>query len=148
MRCCRARSTSRTRSPPTSRRRAGAASRARPTGRPTARHGSAALSPARVGRAPGPTPPPAATSKGDPMSTFDDAKHALEDAGTQVKADLWKPDDKAVLEQRARDLAELAAKATATSDPGQRAAYLAAARDTVTAVKVLARRTWPRRETR
>jgi hypothetical protein len=72
------------------------------------------------------------------MSTLEDAKRALEDAGTQLKADLWKPDDKAYLEQRARDLAELAAKAAATSDPAQRAAYLAAARDTVTAVKVLA----------
>jgi hypothetical protein len=72
------------------------------------------------------------------MSALDDAKQALEDAGTQLKADLWQPDDKAFLEQRARDLAELAAKAAATSDPAQRAAYLAAARDAVTAVKVLA----------
>jgi hypothetical protein len=72
------------------------------------------------------------------MSAFDNAKQALEDAGTQLKADLWTPDDKAFLEQRARDLAELAAKAAATSDPVQRAAYQAAARDTVTAVKVLA----------
>jgi hypothetical protein len=72
------------------------------------------------------------------MPTLEDAKRALEDAGTQLKADLWKPEDKAFLEQRARDLAELTAKATATSDPVQRAAYLAAARDTVTAVKVLA----------
>jgi hypothetical protein len=72
------------------------------------------------------------------MPTFEDARRALEDAGTQLKADLWKPDDKAFLEQRARDLAELAAKAAAASDAPQRAAYLAAARDTVTAVKVLA----------
>jgi hypothetical protein len=72
------------------------------------------------------------------MPTLEDARQALEDAGTQLKADLWKPDDKAYLEQRAKDLAELAAKAAATSDPVQRAAYLAAARDTVTAVKVLA----------
>ena len=72
------------------------------------------------------------------MPAFEDAKQALEDAGTRLKADLWQPDDKAYLEQRARDLAELAAKAAATSDPAQRAAYLAAARDTVTAVKVLA----------
>ena len=72
------------------------------------------------------------------MPTFEDAKRALEDAGTQLKADLWQPDDKALLEQRARDLAELAAKAAAASDAPQRAAYLAAARDTVTAVKVLA----------
>lgn len=72
------------------------------------------------------------------MPTLEDAKRALEDAGTQLKADLWKPEDKAYLEQRAQDLAELAAKAAATSDPAQRTAYLAAARDAVTAVKVLA----------
>ena len=72
------------------------------------------------------------------MSTLEDTKRALEDAGTQLKADLWKPDDKAYLEQRAKDLAELAAKAAAATDASQRAAYLAAARDTVTAVKVLA----------
>lgn len=72
------------------------------------------------------------------MSALDDAREALEDAGTRLKADLWQPDDKAYLEQRAKDLAELAAKAAATSDAPQRAAYLAAARDAVTAVKVLA----------
>lgn len=72
------------------------------------------------------------------MTAFDHAKQALEDAGTQLKADLWTPDDKAFLEQRARDLAELAAKAAETSDPAQRAAYLAAAQGAVTAVKVLA----------
>jgi hypothetical protein len=72
------------------------------------------------------------------MSTLEDARRALEDAGTQLKADLWQPDDKAYLEQRAKDMAELAVKAAATSDPAQRAAYLAAARDAVTAVKVLA----------
>ena len=72
------------------------------------------------------------------MSLIDDAKQALEDTGHQLKADLWTPDDKAFLEQRASDLAELATKAAATSDPAQRAAYLAAARDAVTAVKVLA----------
>jgi len=72
------------------------------------------------------------------MPTLEDARRALEDAGTQLKADLWKPDDKAYLEQRARDLAELAAKAAAATDAVQRAAYLAAARDTVIAVKVLA----------
>jgi citrate synthase len=72
------------------------------------------------------------------MPTFEEAKRALEDAGTQLKADLWQPADHAYLEQRARDLAELAAKAAAATDAPQRAAYLAAARDTVTAVKVLA----------
>jgi hypothetical protein len=72
------------------------------------------------------------------MSALDHAKQALEDAGTQLKADLWTPDDKAFLEQRARDLAELAAKAATASDAAHRAAYLAAAQGAVTAVKVLA----------
>src|SRR5262245_23961841 len=80
--------------------------------------------------------PRAATSKETTMSALDNAKQALEDAGTQLKADLWTPDDKRLLEQRARDLAELAAKAAAASDPAHRAAYLAAAQGTVTAVKV------------
>jgi alkylhydroperoxidase/carboxymuconolactone decarboxylase family protein YurZ len=72
------------------------------------------------------------------MSLIDDAKQALEDTGTQLKADLWMPDDKAFLEDRAKDLVELAAKAAKAQDPAQKAAYLAAARDTMTSVKVLA----------
>jgi len=72
------------------------------------------------------------------MPSFEDAKRALEDTGAQLKADLWTPADHAYLEQRARDLVELAAKAAAVPDAPQRAAYLAAARDMVTAVKVLA----------
>jgi alkylhydroperoxidase/carboxymuconolactone decarboxylase family protein YurZ len=72
------------------------------------------------------------------MSLIDDAKQALEDAGTQLKADLWMPDDKAFLEDRAKDLVELAAKAAKARDPAQKAGYLAAARDTMISVKVLA----------
>jgi hypothetical protein len=72
------------------------------------------------------------------MSLIDDAKQALEDTGNQLKADLWTPDDKAFLEDRAKDLVELAAKAAKAQDPAQRAGYLAAARDTATSVKVLA----------
>lgn len=72
------------------------------------------------------------------MSLIDDAKQALEDTGNLLKADLWKPDDKAFLEERAKDLVELAAKAAQAQDPAQRAGYLAAARDTTISVKVLA----------
>jgi alkylhydroperoxidase/carboxymuconolactone decarboxylase family protein YurZ len=72
------------------------------------------------------------------MSLIDDAKQALEDTGNQLKADLWMPDDKAFLEDRAKDLVELAAKAAKSKDPAQRAGYLAAARDTTIAVKVVA----------
>ncbi len=72
------------------------------------------------------------------MSFFDNAKRALEDAGEQLKADLWTPEDKTFLEARAKDLVELAAKAATSHDPAQRAGYLAAARDTVISVKILA----------
>jgi len=72
------------------------------------------------------------------MSLIDDAKHALEDTGHQLKADLWLPDDKAFLEDRAKDLVELAAKAASAKSEAQRAGYVAAARDTMTSVKVLA----------
>ena len=72
------------------------------------------------------------------MSLIDDAKQALHDTGNQLKADLWTPDDKAFLEDRAKDLVELAAKAAKAQDSAQRAAYLAAARDTMISVKVLA----------
>ena len=72
------------------------------------------------------------------MSLINDAKQALEDTGTQLKADLWLPDDKAFLEDRAKDLVELAAKAAKAQDPAQKAGYLAAARDTMISVKVLA----------
>lgn len=72
------------------------------------------------------------------MSLIDDAKQALEDTGNQLKADLWTPSDKTYLEERAKDLVELAAKAAAAQSEAQRAGYVAAARDTVTSVKVLA----------
>ena len=72
------------------------------------------------------------------MSLIDDAKQALEDTGNQLKADLWTPDDKAFLEARARDLVEFAAKAATARSEAQRAGYVAAARDTLTSVKVLA----------
>jgi hypothetical protein len=72
------------------------------------------------------------------MSLIDDAKQALEETGNQLKADLWQPDDQAFLEERAKDLVELAAQAEAAQSEAQRAGYVAAARDTMTSVKVLA----------
>jgi hypothetical protein len=79
-----------------------------------------------------------ATSKEITMSLIDDAKQVLEDTGNQLKADLWMPDDQAFLEERAKDLVELAAKAAAAKTEAQKAGYVAAARDTMTSVKVLA----------
>ena len=72
------------------------------------------------------------------MSLIDDAKQALEDTGNQLKADLWSPDDRAFLEDRAKDLVELATEAAAAKTEAQRAGYVAAARDTMISVKVLA----------
>ncbi|HET9625140.1 MAG TPA: hypothetical protein VFP84_27420 [Kofleriaceae bacterium] len=63
---------------------------------------------------------------------------ALTDAGTELKADLWQPDDAAFLASRAKDLVGLAAKAETMTDPNKKAAYLAAAKDTLVSVKLLA----------
>jgi hypothetical protein len=72
------------------------------------------------------------------MSLINDAKQALEGAGTQLKADLWTPDDQVFLEVRAKELVEFAAKAAESKTAAQRAGYVAAARDTMISVKVLA----------
>ncbi|HEX7838931.1 MAG TPA: hypothetical protein VF469_15745 [Kofleriaceae bacterium] len=72
------------------------------------------------------------------MSLIDEAKQALEGAGNQLKADLWTADDKLYLEARARDLAGFAAKAAEAQSAAQRAGFVAAARDTLISVKVLA----------
>jgi hypothetical protein len=75
------------------------------------------------------------------MALLDDVKTALEGAGVQLKADLWRPSDRAFLEARARDLVGLAQKAAAATDAkdaAKRAAYVAAAKDTVNHVKLLA----------
>jgi hypothetical protein len=65
-------------------------------------------------------------------------KRALADAGKQLKSDLWKPDDEAFLAARAKDLVGLSKKAATTQDPKRKAAYLAAARDVVNHVRLLA----------
>jgi len=71
------------------------------------------------------------------MSLEDDVKQALHDAGAQLKNDLWKPGDDTFLAARAKDLAELEAKA-ATAPPNQKMAFTAAAKDVVNEVKLLA----------
>lgn len=63
---------------------------------------------------------------------------ALHDAGAELKADLWKPADKAFLEARAKDLIGLNTKAAAATDPLRQKAYLAAARDVVNHVRLAA----------
>jgi hypothetical protein len=71
------------------------------------------------------------------VAKVEDVKKVLEDAGNELKAGLWKPEDKAFLAARARDLIGLAAKAAAVTDKRKQAAYVAAARDTVNHVKLL-----------
>jgi hypothetical protein len=66
------------------------------------------------------------------------AKSALRDAGRQLKSDLWKPEDEVFLAARAKDLVGLEAKAVNATDPRRKAAYLAAARDVVNHVRLLA----------
>ena len=72
------------------------------------------------------------------MATSNDVELALRKAGEVLKADLWRDTDAAFLEARAKDLVGLAAKAAATNDPLKKRAYLAAARDVVSSVELLA----------
>jgi hypothetical protein len=72
------------------------------------------------------------------MALVDDVQGALRDAGAALKGDLWKSADAAFLAARAKDLAGLQTKANAEQDPMKKAAYVAAARDVVNHVKLLA----------
>lgn len=72
------------------------------------------------------------------MSLQDDVKQVLRDAGTQIKADLWKPEDDAFLAARAKDIVGLNAKALAATDPAKKKGYQAAAKDVVNHVRLLA----------
>lgn len=72
------------------------------------------------------------------MSAIDEATKALVDAGRQLKSDLWKADDNAFLAARAKDLVGLAAKIETEKDAAKKAGYVAAARDTLVSVKLLA----------
>jgi hypothetical protein len=72
------------------------------------------------------------------MSLEDQVKQALVDAGNQLKASLWRPEDQALLTARAKDLVGLQAKAAAEQDPGKRQQYRLAAESVVDHVKLLA----------
>ena len=72
------------------------------------------------------------------MNIANEIKKAFEDAGGQLKDDLWKPEDLDVLSQRAQDLAGLQRKAENTSDPQKRAQYKLAAKLVVQHVELLA----------
>jgi hypothetical protein len=72
------------------------------------------------------------------MSLEDDVKQELKTAGRQFLADLWQPADEAVLEARAKDLVELNVSAAAATDPATKQAFVAAAKDVVNSVKILA----------
>ena len=65
-------------------------------------------------------------------------ENALRDAGKQLKSDLWKPEDSEFLAARAKDLVGLNAKAASATDDRKKAAYVAAARDVVNHVRLLA----------
>jgi len=71
-------------------------------------------------------------------ATVDDVKDVLRDAGRALRHDLWAASDEEFLAAKARDLVRLARKAAATEDPHTRIAYLAAARDTINHVKLVA----------
>ncbi|HEY5958818.1 MAG TPA: hypothetical protein VIV60_19790 [Polyangiaceae bacterium] len=72
------------------------------------------------------------------MSLQDDVLQALKSAGKELKQDLWHVEDEPFLAARAKDLMGLAMKAEAAKDPNLRVAYVAAARDVVHHVKLLA----------
>lgn len=72
------------------------------------------------------------------MALEDDVEKALRDAGAELKQDLWHDSDKAFLKARARDLMGLNGKASAATDENKKRAYLAAARDVVNHVRLVA----------
>ncbi|HTA92220.1 MAG TPA: hypothetical protein VK745_21725 [Polyangiaceae bacterium] len=72
------------------------------------------------------------------MSLEDDVKQELKAAGQQFLADLWQPADEAVLEARAKDLVGLNVSAATATDPATKQAFVAAAKDVVNSVKILA----------
>lgn len=72
------------------------------------------------------------------MALQEAVEEALREAGNAVKKDLWKPQDAAFLRARAKDLIGLNKKADAAQRPEDRAAYVAAARDVVHHVTLLA----------
>jgi hypothetical protein len=72
------------------------------------------------------------------MAIADDVQQALTNAGNALKNDLWEASDAAFLAARALDLVGLEEGAASAEEPTKKAAYLAAAQDTVNQVKLLA----------
>lgn len=72
------------------------------------------------------------------MALIDDVRRALEDAGKQLKKDLWRPEDMTLLASRAQDLVGLNLKAEQATDPNKKAQYQYAAQSVVEHVKLLA----------
>ena len=72
------------------------------------------------------------------MATQGEVYQALFEAGTQLKADLWSSQDKALLEQRAKDLVSLQVKCQTATDPQKKAEYKLAAQLVINHVSMLA----------
>jgi len=72
------------------------------------------------------------------MDILEKVRNLLLETGRQLKGDLWRAEDEAFLKARARDLVGLARKAAEAQETAKRAAYVAAARDTLESVKLLA----------
>lgn len=75
---------------------------------------------------------------GGVMALVDDLKTALIETGTRLQEDLWTDQDPAVIAARASDLAGLAEKILATSDPEKRKQYQLAAELVVQHLALLA----------
>lgn len=72
------------------------------------------------------------------MSIQADVEKALLDAGEQLKKDLWRPEDKQFIANRAKDLVGLNAKAAAATDAATKRQYQLAAAAVVDHVKLQA----------
>ncbi len=72
------------------------------------------------------------------MALIDAVEQALLNAGTQLKADLWRKEDLQLIAAKARDLVGLHTKAVATKDKKKKRQYELAALSVVDHVKLLA----------
>ena len=72
------------------------------------------------------------------MALLDDVEETLRAAGNALKQDMWLPQDAAFLRARAKDLVGLQRKAALAKSDAAKAAYIAAARDVVHHVTLLA----------
>ena len=72
------------------------------------------------------------------MALLVDVLAELTQAGEDIKKDLWQPGDAAVLQARAQDIVQLGLDAAEETDAAKKAAFLAAAKDVLNQVKMLA----------